>query len=354
MKAFTSYAIVGLATLSASPMGYAESPPYCENVCSLVPLTFSMNQLEVDNFYNVGSKLGDQPLNAPAEIRYGNVGTYEGKALDMRITSTPGYTPDCGKNADSDACRAQDAQYYGGIGVKRGESRSMHSTFTLVYRGTNNPAVVPYFCFSFVDIGRGDGPIEFVTIGGYGSEGIYSHYAAGSELQVQNTRLGRQPAKMFRAGTNKGMPNPIYTKPTELSTKQSDASFRVIFENTASFDLEFGTLYDKGCCQRMWFAGETNVPGGTCPVPETDSPTEKPTESPTKVPTDSPTDSPTEEPTEEPTVSTPEPTPPTDECDGILLRGSTTKMDFEHSTLTVNSLHEPDGELRFSRKYNWT
>jgi len=297
MKSFKSFSIVAISTLAASQFGNAENPANCDDVCSLVPLTFGQEQLEVDNFFGIGSVFGDQPANAPEEIRYGNVGTYEGRALDMKITSTEGYTPDCGKNSESDACRAQDAQYYGGIGVKRGSERSMHNTFTLVYRDTDEPAVVPYFCFSFVDIGRGNGPIEYVTIGGYGDGGIFNHYALGAELRVEDSNLDGKPAKMFRAGTNTGMPNPENTKPTELNKEQYDASFQVIFQNTASFDLVFGTLYDKGCCQRMWFAGETNVPGGTCPIVDPVMPTGSPTKSSTHSPTVSPTESASNSPT---------------------------------------------------------
>jgi hypothetical protein len=67
----------------------------------------------------------------------------------------------------------------------------------------------------------------------------------------------------FRA-TAKGPPNPENTHPVDLSTKQKSAAVRVHFENTASFDFVFGTLKEKGCCQRMWFAGNSLL-DGPCP-----------------------------------------------------------------------------------------
>ena len=47
--------------------------------------------------------------------------------------------------------------------------------------------LVPIFCMTFVDIGRGDGPIEYVTIGGYGT--VFSTYAVGSDLSVQSSQM---------------------------------------------------------------------------------------------------------------------------------------------------------------------
>ena len=100
---------------------------------------------------------------------------------------------------------------------------------------------------TFVDIGRGDGPIEYVTIGGYGT--VFSTYAVGSDLSVQSSTLDNGPAMTFSATNNYGMPNPSYTLPTALSAQESAAGFRVHFENTASFDFVVGTQSGSGCCE---------------------------------------------------------------------------------------------------------
>lgn len=58
------------------------------------------------------------------------------------------------------------------------------------------PQVVPLFCLTFVDVGRGDGPIEYVTIGGFGN--LFSTYALGADLAVESATLYSGAAKRFR------------------------------------------------------------------------------------------------------------------------------------------------------------
>lgn len=60
------------------------------------------------------------------------------------------------------------------------------------------------------DIGRGDGPIEYVTIGGYGR--LFSSYALGSDLAVQDRAIGGEAAKMFHATNNHGTRAPPPTR----------------------------------------------------------------------------------------------------------------------------------------------
>merc|ERR1719487_1434580 len=109
-------------------------------------------------------------------------------------------------------------------------------------------------------------------------------------------------------------------------------------------------------------SGPTSNPTSSPTSRPTSSPTSKPTSSPSEVPSDVPSDLPSDLPSDMPSdvpselpsdlpsdVSSSSPSSsPTDACDGIKLKDSTTKMDFHSSTLTVNTLHEPGGELRYS------
>ena len=252
--------------VAACPETCSDVTPECScEACDLVKFDFSMGRISIDNFDGQG--IGGR--STPKEIRYSKVASYLGRYIDVVITARKSY--DCGGTV-ADACLAgggQTARYWGGIGVRRGDGRELYGRITLRYTDTNAEAVVPVFCLTFVDIGRGDGPIEYLTIGGFGSAGssgtIFSSYALGRDLRV-NTGLSLwgQPALRFRASTNKGMPNPHYVKPMDLSDRQKAASVRVHFENTASLDFVFGTLSTKGCCQRMWFAGNSLIEG-TCP-----------------------------------------------------------------------------------------
>ena len=128
-------------------------------------------------------------------IRYAGVGLYQGRSLDMVITQAVGApTADCGI-AGNDACRAQSAMHWGGIGVQRGAGMQIYGTATLQYTDSRQPAVVPLFCMTFVDIGRGDGPTEYVTIADYGNS--FASYVKGGDLQVQNSQLSGTAAKTF-------------------------------------------------------------------------------------------------------------------------------------------------------------
>ena len=97
----------------------------------------------------------------------------------------------------------------------------------------------------------------------------FSSYALGRDLQavpatIPGTAGTPGTAMRFRAGTNTGMPNPLVTQPVALNARQRAAGVRVHFTNTATFEFVFGTLSSTGCCQRIWFAGNSNIPG-ECP-----------------------------------------------------------------------------------------
>ena len=241
------------------------------DACDLVKFDFSAARITVDNFDGQGKA----SRSSPNEIRYSQVATYQGRNIDLVITSRKSY--DCG-DANVDACMAgggYSAPHWGGIGVRRGSGRELYGRITLRYTDTNAEAVLPAFCLTFVDLGRGDGPIEYLTVGGYGSAGgqgtIFSSYVLGAEVRLDSgLSLWGRPALRFRA-TSRNPPNPVKIRPMELSTDQKKASVRVHFENTASFDFVFGTLYQRGCCQRMWFAGNSNL-DGPCDIEVSSSP----------------------------------------------------------------------------------
>ena len=245
------------------------------DACDLVKFDFSAARITVDNFDGQGKA----SRSSPNEIRYSQVATYQGRNIDLVITSRKSY--DCG-DANVDACMAgggYSAPHWGGIGVRRGSGRELYGRITLRYTDTNAEAVLPAFCLTFVDLGRGDGPIEYLTVGGYGSAGgqgtIFSSYVLGAEVRLDSgLSLWGRPALRFRA-TSRNPPNPVKIRPMELSTDQKKASVRVHFENTASFDFVFGTLYQKGCCQRMWFAGNSNL-DGPCDIEVSSSPSPPP------------------------------------------------------------------------------
>jgi len=234
--------------LALASSAQAQSCPACDDT----PLTINKNKLSVDNFANT-------------ELRYANVGSYDGRQLDLSITKLYASTfVDCG----GDACAHQDAAYYGGIGVKRGDSKAgfpLEMKFELQYADTNSPATIPFFCMSFVDIGRGSDHVEFVIISGLTSYGV------GDKVTVNTGYLlGGESAVRFRAKDGASNPsNPENTSPTQLSSNQVAATVRAHFFDTSSFNVKFGTLTGSGCCQRVWFTGNTNAPP---PCPDLTSP----------------------------------------------------------------------------------
>ena len=170
------------------------------DACDLVKFDFSAARITVDNFDGQGKA----SRSSPNEIRYSQVATYQGRNIDLVITSRKSY--DCG-DANVDACMAgggYSAPHWGGIGVRRGSGRELYGRITLRYTDTNAEAVLPAFCLTFVDLGRGDGPIEYLTVGGYGSAGgqgtIFSSYVLGAEVRLDSgLSLWGRPALRFRA-----------------------------------------------------------------------------------------------------------------------------------------------------------
>ena len=241
-------------------------------VCDLVEFHFKTGGLTINNFDGKGKGSGSKPK----EIRYSQVATYKGRKIDVVITARKAYP--CG-DQNVKACMAATAGHYGGLYARRGGNNILFGRITMRYTDSDAEAVLPVFCLTFVDLARGDGPIEYLTIGGYGSAGspgtIFSSYALGTEVRVDSAEpsgesltLWGKPALGFRA-TSKGPPNPTETTPIELNTRQKAASVRVHFENTASFDFTFGTKYDNvnggtDCCQMLFFAGNSLI-DGPCP-----------------------------------------------------------------------------------------
>jgi hypothetical protein len=241
-------------------------------VCDLVEFHFKTGGLTINNFDGKGKGSGSKPK----EIRYSQVATYRGRKIDVVITARKAYP--CG-DRNVQACMAATTGHYGGLNARRGGNNFLFGRITMRYTDSDAEAVLPVFCLTFVDLGRGDGPIEYLTIGGYGSAGspgtIFSSYALGTEVRVDSAEpsgesltLWGKPALGFRA-TSKGPPNPTETTPIELNTRQKAASVRVHFENTASFDFTFGTKYSNAnggtnCCQMLLFAGNSLI-DGPCP-----------------------------------------------------------------------------------------
>ena len=81
-------------------------------------------------------------------------------------------------------------------------------------------AGLPVFCISFLDVGRGDGPTEFVTVGGYGTR--YTSWAVGRGLRVVDMKLGGHAAKRFQPRQ--------YTRgaPCQLVEAQRDGDRRAV------------------------------------------------------------------------------------------------------------------------------
>ena len=257
------------ALVQACPESCTDVVPECRcHVCDLVSFDFSTAKVTANNFDGQGVR------SHPAEIRYKEVATYEGRKIDLVMTSRRNaYCGKSGRTTTSDACLeggGEHAPHWGGIGVTRGQGNELYIRLTLRYTSDNTEAVVPVFCLTFTDIGRGDGPIEYLTVAGYGAPGgadtTFATYALGADLRVESgISLWQRPALRFRPSTNKGMPNPHFVSPMKLSADQRAASVRIHFENTGHVDLVWGTLYQTGCCQRMWFAGNSLVEG---PCPE--------------------------------------------------------------------------------------
>jgi hypothetical protein len=231
------------------------------SACALVPLDWEGVAVTADNFANHRNN------GQPPEIRYSQVGEYDDEMLDLVLTLTAGQSaPSCSgtdNQGNAHACTPMPAAYYGGLGFQRGAGREMRVTMTLRYTATDQVAVVPTFCMSFIDVGAATGAVEYVDIGGYGT--VFSSYTAGSAMLVESRTLYGLPARRFRAATGTNLPDPLSVLPTQLSAQQANSAFRLTFTNTASFDAVFGTLRRRGCCQRIWFAGDSSV-SGPCPV----------------------------------------------------------------------------------------
>ena len=83
----------------------------------------------------------------------------------------------------------QTSAYYGGIGASRGEGNELHATLTLRYSDSDKPAVIPLFCMTFVDIGRGVHPAQYLIIGG--KNRVFTDWVLGAGLQVDKSSIER-------------------------------------------------------------------------------------------------------------------------------------------------------------------
>ena len=235
------------------------------NSCDNTPITFDGASVMYDNF------AGHVGGSSPAELRYTGVGSYLGNSLDLVITSLNGQN---GCNSNNDACSDVGYTHWGGIGAIRGEDNALEMTFTLRYTNSNAEAVLPIFCFTFIDIGRSSDRVEFLVISGLNS------YAMGSDIKViTGGTLNGETALEFRNDDGPNPSNPGSASPTTLSEGAYKATVRLHFENTASFNVKWGAMYGSGCCQRTWFAGNSNVPG-ECPVLSDPLPPPPPSPSP--------------------------------------------------------------------------
>ena len=81
------------------------------SACEEVALTWNGAQLQTNKL-------------STSEIRYTNVGTFEGRRLDLVVKKLdPNTNVDCSGNGD--ACKGLKVPHYGGVGIRRGNSKVM-------------------------------------------------------------------------------------------------------------------------------------------------------------------------------------------------------------------------------------
>jgi len=273
---------VSLAVPLFDPIGelqkqdtYNNAPAVCP-ACQLVTLDWAGVQVGNNNLYETGG-----------ELRFEKAGQFEGKDLDVVITNSYSITNTkaCdhaaaggvtgGKSSDADGpCRQPTgknnaAEHFGGLAVIQGPDYYFSGTMTLRYSDSDEEAVVPMFCMTWVDLDWK--AVEFIEIGGYGN--TFSHYDAGSDIVVENVTWGSdypmdvQNAVHFSTNSKKGVPNPTEIEPWEMTAAQRAAAIEVFFSHTSSYDFVVGTkssFKDGQCCQYMWFSGGGNL-DGQCP-----------------------------------------------------------------------------------------
>jgi len=241
------------------------------------------------------------------ELRFTNLGAFEGRNMDFVITVAPGETyttPDPSLNGVSGL--------FGEINVQNrpnDPTLNGRGVFDFCWQDGDSREEVelPSFDFSAHDLdSRGDRGFEKVTI----REGEISRYELSgltSEIFVQCEDGTGPPCRnssdnlCFISSTS-GNAGDNPTDPNELTLEQKRRAVLFSFRNRSCFRLSFSQVCnDPGCSigGRLIFAGTASQLKENC---ATDSPTQSPTTRKTLSPTQSPTARPRMKPTIPPAI----------------------------------------------------
>ena len=313
------------------------------------------------------------------ELKFENIGTQGDTNVDLVVTVAPGtsYTTSV---PEKNGLHGK----FGQINMMNQNTAALNGegTFDFCLVDHSNPSekvTVDSFHFTFFDLdkraGR-NGLKEKILI----DHSQFTSYSLdpSTQIKVECENGGGTPpecgsnGRMVFQGPQVGTGDDNPTDPNTLTNLQKQRSVSFTFRQTSCFQVTFDHYCPLVSNRCKWtggnfmFAGTAKqmVDDGECYQLVTMSPTKATTSNPTNAPTSSPTDTSTNSPTK----ATPEgpprhPTsPPTDhhrqhfisddggsDGGGQSICGSSggTDLDFFNSDLTVNTLHETGGQLRY-------
>jgi hypothetical protein len=215
-----------------------------------------MNEATVihNNLGGMGPVLGDPPV-----ITYLNVGTCDGRQIDLMLSNFTRYTP------EKAALNGKDgkSEKFGFVNMECGTNSGLQLNFYT----NSSPVMIEKVYFSFHDIDSGNQEIVKEWMG------VYSDF--DESWTVNDTELIEEA--MSPTGTlwrssmpGNGPDNP--TDPMDLTDQQKKRTATVSMTNAAFVDLDFGVTHKPGCNGRNFMF---SFKGALAPLP-TPAPTPSP------------------------------------------------------------------------------
>jgi hypothetical protein len=238
-------------------------------------LSFSGANLVTNNLNGKG------PGSGASEMRFENVGTFEGKPVTLVITSDANYAPQV-KNGENMKNKLTDAMASISFGC------NVDSVFTFSFvDGSGSPLKLPAFDFSVFDFDTTNdaSPVEEVTIGDF------DHFFTAADEQLQVTKNSDGTTSFSSTYYGQGCDNP--TDPDTLDTvsckgaspvNQAQRSVGFRFLDKSTFKAQFSTPSSNRKCTpektgRFMLFG---LASAAVPEPEPQKDKPKPKEKPQK------------------------------------------------------------------------
>jgi len=208
-------------------------------------------------FNNLGGKGPD--LGSPHEIRYENIGNFNGHNLDLVVTADEQYGYPI-SNSSQNGLHGD----FGHVNLFCGptqQASEAYLTFSLVQQYTYNPVVVNAFAFVVFDFDSGlhEQQVEYIDInpvqaGFEGGAGYASYIVTDTtELAVSDDANGKKRFMATKHGTEADNPSTSQM----LAREVSDKSVVLTFRQASSFKMTIGitaTGYDSG--RNFMFSGQ--------------------------------------------------------------------------------------------------